>query len=69
MSIHSQAEEQYIIGTLDPSRFDIWIGFSTLVREKVEHSRISLSFNIGYENININMSSVPSEMQQDLMSS
>uniref|UniRef100_A0A665UF68 C-type lectin domain-containing protein n=1 Tax=Echeneis naucrates TaxID=173247 RepID=A0A665UF68_ECHNA len=30
VSIGSQEEEQYIIGTLDSSHFDIWIGLSTL---------------------------------------
>uniref|UniRef100_A0A3Q3FS29 C-type lectin domain-containing protein n=1 Tax=Labrus bergylta TaxID=56723 RepID=A0A3Q3FS29_9LABR len=32
VSITSAAEEQYITGELDPSRFDLWIGLSTLVR-------------------------------------
>ncbi|KAL2099694.1 hypothetical protein ACEWY4_004088 [Coilia grayii] len=30
VSIGSAEEEQYVIGRLDPSRFDLWIGYSTL---------------------------------------
>lgn len=32
VSVLSPHEEQYITALLDPSYFDIWIGFSTLVR-------------------------------------
>ncbi|XP_047200502.1 macrophage mannose receptor 1 [Hippoglossus stenolepis] len=35
LSITSAAEEQYVTGTLDPSRFDLWIGFSTLKCNKI----------------------------------
>ncbi|XP_023264465.1 macrophage mannose receptor 1-like [Seriola lalandi dorsalis] len=35
VSIVSAGEEQYITGTLDPSQFDIWIGFSTLKCNKI----------------------------------
>lgn len=31
VSILSAEEEQYVMGHLDPSRFDLWIGFSTMV--------------------------------------
>lgn len=33
VSITSAEEERYITGTLDPSKFDLWIGLSTLVRQ------------------------------------
>lgn len=33
VSITSAEEEQYVTATLDPSRIDLWIGFSTLVRD------------------------------------
>ena len=32
VSITSAEEEQYVTSRLDPSRFDLWIGYSTLVR-------------------------------------
>nr|XP_020506487.1 macrophage mannose receptor 1-like [Labrus bergylta] len=35
VSITSAAEEQYITGELDPSRFDLWIGLSTLKCNKI----------------------------------
>ncbi|KAL7854318.1 hypothetical protein AOLI_G00211620 [Acnodon oligacanthus] len=32
VSVESAGEEQYVTSRLDPSRFDLWIGYSTLVR-------------------------------------
>lgn len=45
VSITSAEEEQYVTGTMDPSRIDLWIGLSTLVRAltRVHHA------TLGYE--------------------
>ncbi|XP_076014518.1 uncharacterized protein LOC143007034 [Genypterus blacodes] len=35
VSVTSAAEEQYVTGTMDPSRIDLWIGLSTLKCNKI----------------------------------
>lgn len=48
VSITSADEEQFVTGSLDSSHFDLWIGFSTLVRGTWRHAeQLALSFNAG----------------------
>lgn len=50
VSITSADEEQFVTGSLDSSHFDLWIGFSTLVRGTWCHTeQLALSFNAGCE--------------------
>lgn len=68
VSILSAEEEQFVTGMLDQSRFDLWIGLSTLVRRS-PFTPFMWILHMNIESVNVNMNFVLTEMLQDSVSS